>query len=145
MRGGLLAQTPDLAGADQGQWQVVTQRQPTEAERASLAFAWLAVKHVKSNAIVFVQGTATVGVGAGQMNRVDSVYLAARRAGERSRGAVMGSDAFFPFADSIEAAAAAGVTACIEPGGSLRDADTIAAADRLGMAMIFTGERHFLH
>jgi phosphoribosylaminoimidazolecarboxamide formyltransferase/IMP cyclohydrolase len=145
VRGGLLAQTPDLHGVDEGAWQAVTRRGPTEAERRSLAFAWLAVKHVKSNAIVFVQGTATVGVGAGQMNRVDSVYLAARRAGDRSRGAVMGSDAFFPFPDGIEAAAAAGVTACIQPGGSLRDEEAIAAADRLGMAMIFTGERHFRH
>ena len=143
--GGLLAQTPDDRGVDETAWRVVTQRQPTEAERRSLAFAWLAVKHVKSNAIVFVRGTATVGVGAGQMNRVDSVYLAARRAGERARGAVMGSDAFFPFADGIEAAAAAGVTACIQPGGSLRDDEVIAAADRAGMAMIFTGERHFRH
>jgi phosphoribosylaminoimidazolecarboxamide formyltransferase/IMP cyclohydrolase len=150
VRGGLLAQTPDLRGLDpeglrEDAWQVVTRRQPAEAERRSLAFAWRVVKHVKSNAIVFVQGTATVGVGAGQMNRVDSVYLAARRAGERSRGAVMGSDAFFPFPDGIEAAAAAGVTACIQPGGSLRDEEAIAAADRLGMAMIFTGERHFRH
>jgi phosphoribosylaminoimidazolecarboxamide formyltransferase/IMP cyclohydrolase len=143
--GGLLAQTPDATEVDESQWRVVTKRQPTEAERRSLAFAWLAVKHVKSNAIVFVQGTATVGVGAGQMNRVDSVYLAARRAGERSRGAVMGSDAFIPFPDSIDAAAAAGVTAVIEPGGSMRDEEAIAAADRHGMAMIFTGERHFLH
>jgi phosphoribosylaminoimidazolecarboxamide formyltransferase/IMP cyclohydrolase len=145
VRGGLLAQTPDLRGVDEGAWRVVTRRAPTDAERRSLAFAWLAVKHVKSNAIVFVQGTATVGVGAGQMNRVDAVYLAARRAGERSRGAVIGSDAFFPFPDGIEAAAAAGVTACIQPGGSLRDEEAIAAADRLDMAMIFTGERHFRH
>jgi phosphoribosylaminoimidazolecarboxamide formyltransferase/IMP cyclohydrolase len=145
VRGGLLAQTPDLRGVDEGAWRVVTRRKPSEAEHRSLAFAWLAVKHVKSNAIVFAQGTATVGVGAGQMNRVDSVYLAARRAGERSRGAVMGSDAFFPFPDGIEVAAAAGVTACIQPGGSLRDDEAIAAADRLGMAMIFTGERHFRH
>lgn len=143
--GGLLAQTPDDRGVDETTWRVVTRRQPTEAERRSLAFAWLAVKHVKSNAVVFVQGAATVGVGAGQMNRVDSVYLAARRAGDRARGAVMGSDAFFPFADGIEAAAAAGVTACIQPGGSLRDDEVIAAADRAGMAMIFTGERHFRH
>jgi|WetSurMetagenome_2_1015567.scaffolds.fasta_scaffold20993_4 phosphoribosylaminoimidazolecarboxamide formyltransferase / IMP cyclohydrolase len=143
--GGLLAQTPDDRGVDEATWQVVTQRQPTEAERRSLAFSWLAAKHVKSNAIVFVQGTATVGVGAGQMNRVDSVYLAARRAGDRSIGAVMGSDAFFPFADGIEAAAAAGVTACVQPGGSLRDEEAIAAADRLGLAMVFTGERHFRH
>jgi phosphoribosylaminoimidazolecarboxamide formyltransferase/IMP cyclohydrolase len=142
---GLLAQTPDDRGADESTWQVVTKRQPTEAERRSLAFAWLAVKHVKSNAIVFTQGTATVGVGAGQMNRVDSVYLAARRAGDRARGAVLGSDAFIPFPDSIEAAAAAGVTAVIQPGGSLRDEEAIAAADRLGMAMVFTGERHFRH
>jgi len=143
--GGLLAQTPDTRGVDESTWQVVTQRQPTEAERRSLAFAWLAAKHVKSNAIVFIQGTATVGVGAGQMNRVDSVYLAARRAGDRAVGAVLGSDAFIPFPDSIEAAAAAGVTAVIQPGGSLRDEEAIAAADRLGMAMVFTGERHFRH
>ncbi len=145
VRGGLLAQTPDLRGVDESKWKVVTKRQPTEAERKSLAFAWIAVKHVKSNAIVFVQGTATVGVGAGQMNRVDSVYLAARRAGDRAKGAVMASDAFFPFPDGIEAAAEAGVTACIQPGGSIRDEQVIAAADRLGMAMIFTGERHFRH
>ncbi|MCS7221032.1 MAG: bifunctional phosphoribosylaminoimidazolecarboxamide formyltransferase/IMP cyclohydrolase [Anaerolineae bacterium] len=145
VRGGLLAQTPDLRGVDESTWRVVTKREPTAAERRSLAFAWLAVKHVKSNAIVFVQGTATVGVGAGQMNRVDSVYLAARRAGDRAKGAVMGSDAFFPFPDGIEVAAAAGVTACIQPGGSVRDDEVIAAADRWGMAMIFTGERHFRH
>jgi phosphoribosylaminoimidazolecarboxamide formyltransferase/IMP cyclohydrolase len=143
--GGLLAQTADDRGVDESTWQVVTQRQPTAAERRSLAFAWLAAKHVKSNAIVFVQGTATVGVGAGQMNRVDSVYLAARRAGERAQGAVLGSDAFIPFEDSVEAAAAAGVTAIIQPGGSLRDAEAIAAADRAGLAMVFTGERHFRH
>jgi len=142
---GLLVQTPDDRGTDESTWQVVTKRQPTEAERRSLAFAWLAVKHVKSNAIVFIRGTATVGVGAGQMNRVDSVYLAARRAGDRAVGAVLGSDAFIPFPDSIEAAAAAGVTAVIQPGGSLRDEEAIAAADRLGMAMVFTGERHFRH
>jgi phosphoribosylaminoimidazolecarboxamide formyltransferase / IMP cyclohydrolase len=143
--GGLLAQTPDDTGVNEAAWQVVTQRQPTEAERRSLAFAWLAAKHVKSNAIVFVRGTATVGVGAGQMNRVDSVYLAARRAGDRAEGAVLGSDAFFPFADGIEAAAAAGVIAIIQPGGSLRDDEAIAAADRLGLTMVFTGERHFRH
>jgi phosphoribosylaminoimidazolecarboxamide formyltransferase / IMP cyclohydrolase len=145
VRDGLLVQTPDDRGTDESTWQVVTKRLPTEAERRSLSFAWLAVKHVKSNAIVFVRGTSTVGVGAGQMNRVDSVYLAARRAGDRARGAVLGSDAFIPFPDSIEAAAAAGVTAVIQPGGSLRDEEAIAAADRLGMAMVFTGERHFRH
>ncbi len=143
--GGLLAQTPDTRGVDETTWRVVTRRAPTEAERRSLAFAWLAAKHVKSNAIVMVRGTATVGVGAGQMNRVDSVYLAARRAGDRAAGSVLGSDAFFPFPDGIEAAAAAGVTAIIQPGGSTRDEEAIAAADRLGLAMVFTGERHFRH
>lgn len=143
--GGLLAQTPDLRGVDESTWQVVTKRAPNEAERAGLAFAWLAAKHTKSNAIVLAQGTATVGVGAGQMNRVDAVRLAIWRAGERARGAVLGSDAFFPFADGVEAAAEAGVTAVIQPGGSLRDPDVIAAADKWGLAMVFTGERHFLH
>jgi len=143
--GGLLAQTQDDRGVDEATWQVVTQRPPTAAERRSLAFAWLAVKHVKSNAIVFVQGTATVGVGAGQMNRVDSAFLAARRAGERAKGAVMASDALIPFPDTIEVAAAAGVTACIQPGSALRDDEVLAAANRAGMAMVFTGERHFRH
>jgi phosphoribosylaminoimidazolecarboxamide formyltransferase / IMP cyclohydrolase len=143
--GGLLAQTPDTRGVDESAWQVVTQRQPTETERRSLVFAWLAVKHVKSNAIVFVQGTATVGVGAGQMNRVDSAFLAARRAGDQAKGAVMASDALIPFPDSIEVAAAAGITAVIQPGSSLRDDEVLAAANRAGMAMVFTGERHFRH
>jgi phosphoribosylaminoimidazolecarboxamide formyltransferase / IMP cyclohydrolase len=142
---GLLAQTPDLRGVDESTWQVVTRRGPNPAERASLAFAWLAAKHTKSNAVVLAQGTATVGVGAGQMNRVDSVRLAVWRAGERARGAVLGSDAFFPFPDGVEVAADAGVTALIQPGGSMRDADVIAMADRWGIAMVFTGERHFLH
>lgn len=145
VRDGLLVQTADERGVDEVTWRVVTQRAPTEAERRSLRFAWLAVKHVKSNGIVLARDTATVGVGAGQMNRVDSVYLAVRRAGERARGAVMGSDAFFPFADGIEMAAEAGVTAVIQPGGSVRDDEAIAAADRWGMAMVFTGERHFRH
>jgi phosphoribosylaminoimidazolecarboxamide formyltransferase/IMP cyclohydrolase len=143
--GGLLAQTPDERGVDESAWQVVSKRHPTEAERRSLAFAWLAVKHVKSNAIVFVQGAATVGVGAGQMNRVDSAFLAARRAGERAKGAVMASDALIPFPDTVEVAAAAGVTACIQPGSSLRDDAVLAVVDRAGMAMVFTGERHFRH
>ncbi len=142
---GLLAQTPDLRGVDEPAWQVVTKRGPNEAERAALAFAWIAAKHTKSNAIVLAQGTATVGVGAGQMNRVDSVRIAVRRAGERARGAVLGSDAFFPFPDGVEVAAEAGVTAVIQPGGSMRDAEVIAMADQWGVAMVFTGERHFLH
>jgi phosphoribosylaminoimidazolecarboxamide formyltransferase / IMP cyclohydrolase len=143
--GGLLAQTPDVRGVDESTWRTVTKREPTPVERSGLGFAWIAAKHTKSNAIVLAQGTATVGVGAGQMNRVDSVYIAVRRAGERARGSVLGSDAFFPFADGLEAAAEAGVTAIIQPGGSVRDEDVIAAADRWGLAMVFTGERHFRH
>ena len=143
--GGLLAQTADDRGVDESTWQVVTKRAPTEAERKGLGFAWIVAKHTKSNAIVLAQGTVAVGVGAGQMNRVDSVHLAVRRAGERARGAVLGSDAFFPFPDGVEAAAEAGVTAIIQPGGSVRDEDVIAAADGWGLAMVFTGERHFRH
>ena len=149
--GGLLAQTSDDRGVDESAWRVVTQRAPTDAERRSLGFAWLAAKHVKSNAIVLARsaaegdGMTTVGVGAGQMNRVDSVYLAVRRAGDRAAGSVLGSDAFFPFPDGVEAAAAAGVTAIIQPGGSLRDEAVISVADQWGLAMIFTGERHFRH
>ena len=143
VRGGVLAQTLD---ADQGEaWRVVSERAPTEAELESLRFGWKAVAHVKSNAIVFAQGRATVGIGGGLPSRVDAVKLAAEKAGERARGAVMASDAFFPFADGVEAAAAAGVTAVVEPGGSVRDEEVIAAADRLGMALVFTDVRHFRH
>ncbi len=145
IHGGLLAQTPDAQIEPAAAWQVVTTRQPTPAELADLDFAWRVAKHTKSNAIVFVKDQATVGVGAGQMSRVDSVYLAARRAGERSVGSVMASDAFFPFPDGVEAAAVVGVTAVAQPGGSVRDADVIAACDRLGLAMCFTGARHFRH
>ena len=144
-RSGLLVQTADDQGVDESTWTVATRRAPTEQERRSLAFGWLVVKHVKSNAIVFTKDTATVGVGAGQMNRVDSVFLAARRAGDRAKGSVMASDAFFPFPDGVETAAEAGVTACIQPGGSIRDDQVIEAADRLDMAMILTGQRHFRH
>ena len=143
--GGILAQTADDHGVDRETWKVVTRREPTDAERDALAFAWLVTKHVRSNAIVLVSGTATVGVGPGQPNRVDSVRIAAERAGERARGAVLGSDAFFPFPDGVEAAHAAGATAVIQPGGSMRDEEVIEACDRLGLAMIFTGERHFRH
>ena len=145
VRGGILVQQADVRGVDPSTWTVATKRQPTEEERGSLAFAWLAAKHVKSNAIVFARGKALVGVGAGQMNRVDSVFLAARRAGDKARGAVMGSDAFFPFPDGVETAAEAGITAIIQPGGSIRDDQVIEAADRLGLAMVLTGERHFRH
>jgi phosphoribosylaminoimidazolecarboxamide formyltransferase/IMP cyclohydrolase len=143
--GGLLVQTADLAPIAPESWTVASARQPTDAERNDLHFAWIACKHVKSNAIVFAKDEATVGVGAGQMNRVDSVRIAGWRAGEMARGSVLASDAFFPFADGIEAAAEHGVTAVIQPGGSIRDAEVIAKVDELGLAMIFTGRRHFRH
>ena len=144
---GWLAQTPDPAVAEDElrMWQVVTRRSPTAEEWEGLRFAWKVVKHVKSNAIVLAQGTATVGVGAGQMSRVDAVRLAVEKAGERAQGAVLASDAFFPFPDGVEVAADAGVTAVVQPGGSKRDGEVIAAADRLGIAMVFTGRRHFRH
>jgi phosphoribosylaminoimidazolecarboxamide formyltransferase/IMP cyclohydrolase len=112
---------------------------------AALRFAWIACQHVKSNAIVLARDYATVGIGGGLPSRVDAVKLAVAKAGERARGAVMASDAFFPFPDGIEAAAEAGVMAVIQPGGSVRDEAAIAAADRLGLAMVFSGVRHFRH
>ncbi|MDQ7006401.1 MAG: bifunctional phosphoribosylaminoimidazolecarboxamide formyltransferase/IMP cyclohydrolase [Acidobacteriota bacterium] len=130
----------DLAGA-----RTVTSREPTEEEWQALRFAWRLSRHVKSNAIVFARGTQLVGVGAGQMSRVDSVRLAAGKAGERSKGAVMSSDAFFPFRDGIDEAVSAGITAVIQPGGSIRDKEVIAAADEHGLAMVFTGRRQFRH
>lgn len=147
--GGLLVQDPDVGADDEREWQVVTGRAPSAEEWEALRFAWRAVRHVKSNAIVFARrvehALALVGVGAGQMSRVDAVRMAALKAGERAEGAVMASDAFFPFPDGVEEAARAGVTAVIQPGGSVRDADVIAAANCLGLAMVFTGRRHFRH
>jgi len=146
--GGLLAQTPDVLGARPEQWKSVTERQPTESERRALVFAWRVVKHVKSNAIVFARENVAMGVGAGQMSRVDSVRLAVTKARELKHeleGTVVGSDAFFPFPDGVEEAARAGATAVVQPGGSMRDADVIAAANRLSLAMMFTGVRHFRH
>jgi phosphoribosylaminoimidazolecarboxamide formyltransferase / IMP cyclohydrolase len=143
--GGFLVQTPDRGGFDPDLAQVVSKRQPTEAESEQIAFAWKVVKHVKSNAIVLARESASVGVGAGQMSRVESVNLAVTRAGDRAKGSVMTSDAFFPFPDGVEAGIAAGVTAIAQPGGSIRDKDAIAAVDKAGVAMIFTGIRHFRH
>jgi phosphoribosylaminoimidazolecarboxamide formyltransferase / IMP cyclohydrolase len=143
--GGLLVQTRDLPADDFAAARVVTRRPPTAAELADLRFAWLVCKHVKSNAIVLAHGGMVVGVGAGQMSRVDAVQLAARKAGERVRGAVLASDAFFPFRDNIDEAARAGVTAVAQPGGSMRDPDSIQACDEQGLAMVFTGVRHFRH
>jgi phosphoribosylaminoimidazolecarboxamide formyltransferase/IMP cyclohydrolase len=143
--GGLLIQTPDLYPDNELDLRVVTKRVPTEKEMADLRFAWKAVKHVKSNSIVLCKDNALVGMGAGQPNRVTSVHLALRTAGERSQGSVMASDAFFPFPDGVELAADGGVTAVIEPGGSIRDEEVIAAADGRDMTMVFTGKRHFRH
>lgn len=143
--GGFLVQTADVLQEDPASWKVVSQRSPTPAEREDLAFAWKVVKHIKSNAIVLVKDRAVVGMGAGQPNRVTSVRLAVQVAGARAKGSVLASDAFFPFPDGVEAAGEAGVTAVVQPGGSIRDNEVIAAADRLGMAMLFTGIRHFRH
>ena len=153
--GGLLAQSRDNGRVREADLRVVTQRTPTEAELADLLFAFRVCKHVKSNAIVYAKGGATVGVGAGQMSRVDSARIAAWKSAEAAKaagfetpltvGSVVASDAFFPFADGLEAAVAAGATAVIQPGGSMRDAEVIEAADRAGVAMVLTGMRHFRH
>ncbi len=143
--GGLLKQSMDQGDPEETEWKVVSSRQPTPAEWTALRFAWKACQHVKSNAIVFAKGEATVGIGGGQPNRVDCVRIAIQRAGENAQGAVMASDAFFPFADSVETAAAAGVTAVVQPGGSIRDQESLAAAEAAGMAMVVTGVRHFRH
>ena len=143
--GGLLLQTPDSVGKGEVDYSVMTERKPTLEEMTDLLFAWKAVRHIKSNAIVLAHKLAVVGVGAGQMNRVASVQLAVEKAGERARGAVLASDAYFPFPDGVETAAKAGVTAIIQPGGSIRDDEAIRMANRYGVAMIFTGKRHFRH
>jgi phosphoribosylaminoimidazolecarboxamide formyltransferase/IMP cyclohydrolase len=153
--GGFLAQSRDASNADDLELKVVTKRAPTDAELADLRFAFKIAKHVKSNAIVYAKAGATVGIGAGQMSRVDSARIAAWKAAEAAKaqgldapltvGAVVASDAFFPFADGLITAADAGVTAVIQPGGSMRDDDVIKAADERGLAMVFTGVRHFRH
>jgi phosphoribosylaminoimidazolecarboxamide formyltransferase/IMP cyclohydrolase len=143
--GGILVQTPDHRVINGDDLKVVTERAPSAEEIEEMLFGWKIVKHIKSNAIVFTRERRIVGVGAGQMNRVRSVRLAGEQAGEAARGAVMASDAFFPFPDGPEAAAAAGITAIIQPGGSKKDQETIEAANRCGIAMVFTGVRHFLH
>ncbi|MBX3192940.1 MAG: bifunctional phosphoribosylaminoimidazolecarboxamide formyltransferase/IMP cyclohydrolase, partial [Labilithrix sp.] len=144
--GGVVVQSRDATAVGEvTKGKVVTKRAPTPEELQSLDFAWRVGKHVKSNAIVLAKGTRTVGVGAGQMSRVVSVQIACEKAGEESKGSVLASDAFFPFPDGVEAAAKQGITAVAQPGGSVKDADVIAAADRLGLAMIMTGFRHFRH
>ncbi|HWO20805.1 MAG TPA: bifunctional phosphoribosylaminoimidazolecarboxamide formyltransferase/IMP cyclohydrolase [Kofleriaceae bacterium] len=143
--GGALVQTVDHGMVDLAQAKVVTARAPSDAERADLAFAWRVAKHVKSNAIVFARGGVTVAVGAGQMSRVDSVRICERKAGDALQGAVVASDAFFPFRDGVDVLAAAGAVAVVQPGGSVRDDEVIGAANEHGLAMLFTGMRHFRH
>jgi phosphoribosylaminoimidazolecarboxamide formyltransferase/IMP cyclohydrolase len=143
--GGFLVQTADDQVADPQKWQIVTEQQPTPAQLEELLFAWKICKHVKSNAIVVTRDRATLGVGAGQMNRVGSVKIALEQAGDKAQGAILASDGFFPFDDSVRTAAAAGITAIVQPGGSMRDQDSIKAANELGIIMVLTGIRHFLH
>jgi phosphoribosylaminoimidazolecarboxamide formyltransferase/IMP cyclohydrolase len=143
--GGLLVQDADVSPDLPGEWRVATRAHPTDEQFAELAFAWQIVRHVKSNAIVLSRERSVCGVGAGQMSRVDSVDIAVAKAGPRAAGSVMASDAFFPFPDSIEKAAAAGVAAVIQPGGSKKDSDVIEACDRHGIGMVLTGRRHFKH
>ena len=145
VRGGMLAQDAEWFHAREIERQVVTQRTPSDEEWTQLLFAWAVVKHVRSNAIVLARDERTVGVGAGQMNRVQAARIAIEQAGDLARGSVLASDAFFPMPDTVEAAAAAGITAIIQPGGSIRDSDSIAAADAAGIAMVFTGTRQFSH
>jgi phosphoribosylaminoimidazolecarboxamide formyltransferase/IMP cyclohydrolase len=143
--GGLLVQDADLHKLAEADLKVVTKRPPTPEEKRALLFAWKVCKHVKSNAILYARDGQTVGVGAGQMSRVDSCKLGAMKAQLPLKGTVAASDAFFPFPDGVEEIAKAGATAIIQPGGSVRDQEVIGAADRLGLAMIFTGVRHFRH
>ncbi len=148
VNGGLLVQDQDLGMITKDDLKVVTKRAPTDAEIDDLIFAWKVAKYVKSNAIVYAKGRQTIGVGAGQMSRVNSARIAAikaEHAGLVVEGAVMASDAFFPFRDGIDNAAKAGIKCIIQPGGSMRDEETIAAADEAGIAMVFTGMRHFRH
>ena len=145
VEGGWLVQTPDRVLVDPSALRVATKTKPTASQRLDALFAWACVKHVKSNAIVLADRLATVGIGQGQPSRVRAVRLAIQHAGARCRGTALASDGFFPFPDSVELAAQAGITTIIQPGGSLKDAEVIAAADRVGMAMLFTGTRHFRH
>ena len=143
--GGFLVQESDEAIDDSQQWKVVSETQPTPTQMADLLFAWKVAKHVKSNAIVVAGDRVTLGIGAGQMNRVGAVKIALEQAAEKARGGILASDGFFPFDDSVRAAAAVGIAAIVQPGGSLRDKDSIAAANELGLVMVLTGTRHFLH
>lgn len=143
--GGVLIQDFDNIEEPVDAWKVVSEAQPTAEQLKDMAFAWKVAKHVKSNAIIYVKDQATVGVGAGQMSRVDSTWLGARKGGDKVKGAVVASDAFFPFRDGLDAAVEAGAAAIVEPGGSMRDDEVIAAANEHGISLVFTGKRHFRH
>jgi phosphoribosylaminoimidazolecarboxamide formyltransferase/IMP cyclohydrolase len=143
--GGLLVQELDLDLYDPDKLKVVTDRKPTIDELEQLMFAWRVVKHTKSNGIVLAKSNGTVGIGPGQTNRITALNIAIGYAGEKVEGSVMGSDAYFPFSDCVEAAHQAGITAIIQPGGSIRDQDSIDAANKYGIAMVFTDMRHFKH
>ena len=143
--GGFLVQTRNMASDPSGSMQVVSKRQPTLEELTDLHFAWRAVKHVKSNAVLYAKNGQSLGVGAGQMSRVDAAKVGAMKAILPLAGCVVASDAFFPFPDGLEEVARAGAVAVIQPGGSVKDPDVISAANRLGVAMVFTGVRHFRH
>ena len=143
--GGFLTQTADDLREDPTNWTIPTDKKPSETELAELLFSWRVVKHVKSNAILVTRDNTTLGVGAGQMNRVGAVKIALEQAGDQAKGAILASDGFFPFDDSVKTAAAAGIKAIVQPGGSIRDEDSIKAANELGLIMAFTGTRHFLH
>ena len=145
INGGVLVQEQDVHNIEKSDLKVVTKREPTEQEIESLLFAWKTCKHVKSNCILLAQSTQTVGIGAGQMSRVDAAIIAVRKAGEKAKDAVLASDAFFPFPDGVEIAGEAGIRAIIQPGGSVNDESVIETADKYGMAMVFTGIRHFRH
>ena len=145
VEGGLLMQEPDAYGFADADIRVATDREPTEAEWEAMKLGWAVVKHVKSNAIVVTDDHMTLGVGAGQMNRVGAANIALTQAGERAKGAALASDAFFPMDDTVEAAAKAGITAIIQPGGSVKDEDSIKKANEYGITMVFTGVRHFKH
>jgi phosphoribosylaminoimidazolecarboxamide formyltransferase/IMP cyclohydrolase len=145
IEGGMLVQQADNQPDPESEWRVVTSTQPTDAQRDDLRFAWSVVRHVKSNAIVVAKDRMLLGCGAGQMSRVDSVEIAIKKAGDRIQGSVLASDAFFPFADSIEQAAAAGIGAIIQPGGSKNDEAVTTACNAHSLPMVFTGRRHFKH
>jgi phosphoribosylaminoimidazolecarboxamide formyltransferase/IMP cyclohydrolase len=143
--GGILVQERDARAIDPGQWRTVTKTKPSKGQLASLAFAAACVKHVRSNAVVFATGTRTVGIGGGQTARVDAVYIATKKGAANIKGSVLASDAFFPFRDTVDAAAKAGVAAIVQPGGSIRDKEVIEAADEHGIAMVFSDHRSFRH